>query len=119
MNKKQWRRKIKVSAEAAGTYRPYFESVIDTLSDILEKRDGAQEQYEASGAIPVVSYTNQKGQENIVKNPALVVVMELNQQALHYWRDLGLTPAGLKKLDEKAMLQKNKKNLSDVLGDIL
>ena len=33
-----------------------------------------------------------------MKNPALVIINECNQQALAYWRELGLTPAGYKKL---------------------
>ena len=27
----------------------------------------------------------------------------MNKTALQYWRDLGLTPAGLRRIDEKAM----------------
>jgi hypothetical protein len=32
--------------------------------------------------------------------------MELNAQALAYWRDLGLTPAGLRKLNADAVKEK-------------
>ena len=31
------------------------------------------------------------------------MAMDLNAQALAYWRDLGLTPAGLKKLNADAL----------------
>ena len=37
------------------------------------------------------------------KNPLLTLWMELNRDALAYWRELGLTPSGLKRLNESAM----------------
>ena len=43
---------------------------------------------------------------------ALVLIMELNRDTLSYWRDLGLTPAGLKKINESALKAENKSDLS-------
>ena len=103
MTKTRWRNKIKKACNSAGTYAPYYDSVIDTLAGILETRDQAQEKYEASGGNPVIVHTNKAGAKNVVKNPALCVVMECNTQALAYWRDLGLTPIGLKRLGEKGI----------------
>lgn len=37
MKKAAWRNRIKKACQAAGTYREYFDTVIDTLADILEK----------------------------------------------------------------------------------
>lgn len=103
MKKQKWKEAIEQAAQEAGTYKPHFDAVIDTLASILEKRDDAEEQYQATGGKPVVSHTNKGGNTNIVKNPALVVYMDLNTQALAYWRDLGLTPSGLKKLNADAL----------------
>jgi hypothetical protein len=45
------------------------------------------------------------------------VWQDLNTQALAYWRDLGLTPAGLKKLNEAALKPAVKKTaLEEALG---
>lgn len=99
MTKPEWKRRIVKSCKEAGTYEKHFDAVIDTLADIMETRDTAHDMFVRSGARPVVQYTNKGGHENPIKNPALVMVMELNSQALAYWRDLGLTPAGLKKLN--------------------
>ena len=41
-----------------------------------------------------------------MKNPMLVLELDLNAQALAYWRDLGLTPAGLKKLNADVVKDK-------------
>lgn len=98
MTKTRWRNKIKKACEQAGTYQKYFDYVIDILAGIMEMRDIAREKFEQSGGNPVVAHTNKAGATNIVKNPALVVVMECETQALAYWRDLGLTPKGLRSL---------------------
>lgn len=103
MKKQMWSKRIKKACEEVGTYKPAFDSVIDTLAGILELRDNAQERFDASGGQTVIEYTNKGGQVNAVKNPALVVLMDCNTQALAYWRDLGLSPAGLKRINETAM----------------
>jgi hypothetical protein len=117
MEQKKWKNKIKKACRNAGTYQPYFDHVIDSLASILEKRDEAEAQYIESGSLPVVEYTNKGGATNMSKNPALVLWDELNKSALAYWRDLGLTPAGLKKLNEDALKEKQA-GFSDLLKDI-
>lgn len=98
MKRQTWRRRIREACIEAGTYEPHFDYVIDTLASILEKRDQAAAEYERLGSQPVVRYTNKGGASNPVKNPTLVLWDDLNKSALAYWRDLGLTPSGLKKL---------------------
>lgn len=118
MAKRQtWKRKIKAACVEAGTYQAQFDFVIDTLAGIMEVRDTAQEQFKESGGSPVVKHTNKGGHTNLVKNPALVVINECNQQALAYWRDLGLTPAGFKRLDGTAV-EKKEASFEEVLAKI-
>lgn len=93
-NADTWERKITKACKEAGTYEPFFKLVIKQLSQVMEMRDKAKKQFEESGGNPVVMHTNKAGHKNIVKNPALVVINECNQQALAYWRDLGLTTKG-------------------------
>lgn len=106
MNKAGWKKKIKSACEGAGTYRPYFDAVIDTLAGTLEQRDEAMAYYREHDGEPVVIHTNKGGGKNMAKNPALVLWNDLNTTALQYWRDLGLTPSGLKKLNEDALKDK-------------
>ena len=117
MKKKEWLKVIKEACERAGTYSEEYESTIDTLAGIMEIRDRAQERYEADGAEPVVEYTNKAGHTNLRKNPALQVITDQNAAALSYWRDLGLTPAGFKKLDGDA-IKKSSASFEDVLSGI-
>ena len=102
---------------AAGTYEPFYEDVIETLAGILENRDKAQENYIELNSSPVVAHTNKGGNTNIVKNPALVIINEMNMQALQYWRELGLTPKGFQAM-QKAGLQKKETSFEDLLANI-
>lgn len=100
MKKAGYKKKIIKMCQDAGTYAPYFDMTIEKLAYILEIIDDATRQYKASGGNPVIAHTNKAKERNLVKNPALVVINELSSTALAYWRDLGLTPKGLKSLGE-------------------
>ena len=119
MKKATWKNRIIESCRAAGTYREFFLPVIDTLAGILEKRDEAQDMFTKSGGNILVKHTNKGGATNIEQNPALRLINDLNRDALAYWRDLGLTPAGLKKIDEEAMKPKKQNSLEKVLMDLV
>ena len=109
MTAAEWKKRITRDVKAAGTYQKYFGSVIDTLARILERRDDAEELFIASGGNILVKHTNKGGATNIEQNPALRVITVLNRDALAYWRDLGLTPAGLKRLNESALKTEKKR----------
>ena len=117
MTKAEWKDKIITACKEAGTYQPFFDDVINTLAAIMEIRDSAVIKYEESGSEPVIKHTNKGGHENIVKNPALAIINEQNQQALSYWRDLGLTPSGFKKLNGEAVKPKET-TFEDVLANL-
>lgn len=118
MTKSQWKVNIVNACKAAGTYQSYFGAVIDTLAGILENRDGAQEAFYADGGNPIVEHTNKGGATNAAQHPMLRLVNDLNRDALMYWRDLGLTPAGLKKINDRALSKGKKTVLSDVLKEL-
>lgn len=118
MRKGAWKKRIKNACELAGTYRPFFDETIETLATILEKRDEAQKAYKDSGSLPIVTHTNKAGATNYIKNPALVLWDDLNKSALAYWRDFGLTPAGLKKIDETMPKKKKENALERALKDL-
>ena len=102
MKKKSWKTRIKKAAKEAGTYKPYFDYVIDALAGILERRDEARALYEEDEEGPVVEFTNKNGAQNRVKNPLIAIIEDAERTALTYWRDLGLTPAGLKKISDES-----------------
>ena len=113
-----WKRKIIEACKEAGTYEPYYANIIETLAVIMEIRDAAAKQYKESGGEPVIKYTNKRGFENLVENPALTIINKQNQQALAYWRDLGLTPAGFRKLSGEKFGAKSDDSLESVLAGL-
>lgn len=124
MNRKTWKSKLKKASQDAGTYQEFFDPVIDTLAGILERRDEAEKQFEDEGRVLVVEHTNKGGATNTEQNPLLRLINTLNGDALAYWRDLGLTPAGFKKLNdgvitvksEESVLEKALNGISKELG---
>lgn len=118
MKKRTWKTKLKKACKEAGTYKPYFDHVIDTLAEILEKRDEAMEAYNMDDDEKIVTEVTQKNGTVKVKNPLVAIWEDLNKLALNYWRDLGLTPAGLKKLNEEAFLQAAEEKENPLMGFI-
>ena len=117
MEKAEWMRKIKAACKKAGTYQPPFTYIIETLAQIMEDRDKVHEQYVQTGAHPTIIHTNKAKEQNIVKNPMLVMEMDLNAQALAYWKEMGLTPGGLKRLNAEVVKDNQRQggNLEKIL----
>lgn len=113
-----WKKKIIKACMDVGTYQPAFDSIIDTLAQILQRRDEANAAFIKDGRKPIVTYINKAGAENLVKHPALMLWDELNKSALAYWRDLGLTPAGLKKLNTDVVQDNTAGSLEKLLSKL-
>jgi phage terminase small subunit len=123
MTKEQWGKIIVKQMKAVGTYAPAYKQVVETLAGILEKRDAAKEDWEASGGEFVTEHISDRGACNTRKNPSLQVWQDLNTQALAYWKELGLTPAGLKKIKDMVATSKTEvsgleKALSGLAGEL-
>lgn len=104
MKKTYWKSKIKKALQAAGTYQPYHDPLIENLAGIMNKRDVTEEQYIEDGEHPTVEYTNAAGATNTIENPCLTTWINLSKTALTYWKELGLTPSSTKstpKTEEK------------------
>lgn len=115
MDKRHWKTAIRKATKEVGTYRPAFDAMIDTLADILAKRDQAQAEFLESGGSMLVVRTNKAGADNYEQNPVIRLINDFNRDALSFWRDLGLTPAGLKKISDEA----GKENKGSALDQVL
>ena len=105
MNKTEWKKVIEEQIKFDSGYIPSFQTTIQILSEVLEERDRVYTMYIESGAQPVVNFTSDRGAINLKQNPLLRQWDELTVTALSYLRDLGLTAAGLRKL--QGQLQNN------------
>lgn len=118
MTFKKWKTIIVKDMSEAGTYDAVFDPVIETLAHILEERDRARDRYVKEGSQPLIEHTLDRGNTNLKKNPLLTIWQEADRDALQYWRDLGLTPSGLKKLNEDALKNVEVSTLDKILSNL-
>lgn len=102
MDEKTYKKKIVDNMKAVGTYRPEFLKTVENLAKIYVDMDNARKQFDESGGQIVIAYTNKNGSTNMVKNPCYQAIEGLQNNILLYGRELGLTPAGLKKIKGEA-----------------
>lgn len=119
MKSATYKKKIIQDMKSIGTYQPEFDRVINNLADIYEDMDVAREQFKKSGGNIVVKHTNKNGSTNIVKNPLFLAIEGLQNNILMYNRELGLTPAGYRKIKgEAAIPEEKRKGLATILAEI-
>ena len=112
MKRAQWEKAIKEQTKFDAEFIPSFKTTIKILAEILEERDNVHAEYVKGGARPVIEFTSDRGAVNLKPNPLLRQWQELNTTALAYLRDLGLTAAGLRKLQGQLPERKSKGGFS-------
>lgn len=93
---------IKKLMTEVGTYNESFDLTISLLGRILEDYKSTIEQFEKSGGSVIIPHTNKAGAKNYIKNPLYHAIEQMRKDVIIYLRDLGLTPAGLKKINQSA-----------------
>ena len=94
MTEPEYAEQITSRCESLGTWREEFASTRSRLAKI---------------------YTNKAGAKNAARNPFLVELDTLYDQALTYERELGLTPAALRKINEDALKPRKRSGLEQAL----
>lgn len=110
MTKAKWKNLILQQMAALDLQNDAYESAVETLAGILEQRDKTHTEFKRSGGKSVIEYTNKGGSTNMTKNPLLILWDDLNKSALAYWRELGLTPSGYRKLTGEGPHRETKKS---------
>lgn len=106
--------KITESMKSLDIYDKQFDKSIEILNDILNDLDFARKDFKADDRQYVVEYVNKNGSTNLVKNPQYQVIADLSDRALRCLNELGLTPAGLKKIKDKKE-KKHRSKLDEAL----
>lgn len=101
-----------------GTYKVEFEAIIDKYCDLLIRYDNAVEAFKNSGGDLIVEHTNKAGATNQTKNPYYQIIENLDSTIVKYSAELGLTPAGLKKINDKSMFAKKESVLEKALSKL-
>lgn len=102
--------------KSVGTYNISFQHSIDVLSRTLYDYEIAVKNFESSGSHIIVKHTNKNGSTNVVKNPLYLAIEKLRDDVLSYSRELGLTPAGLKRINEQGMTPEKKSKFEEFLS---
>lgn len=114
----KYTKEIKRKMRAVGTYNISFIYTIEVLAKVLADYDATVETFEQTGGNIVIKHTNKNGSTNIVKNPLYLALEKLRDDIISYSRELGLTPAGLKRINEKGNQPKEKSTLVSVLSEL-
>ena len=117
MNALEWKMIIKGQMSLDADCLKSFNTMIDILAEILEERDRVYKAYMEQGANPVIIFESDRGAKNPKQNPILKQWNELNATALAYMRDLGITPAGLRKLQGTLPPKTTSKGFSKLLDE--
>lgn len=115
MTERQYMMGIKRKCEALGVWKKEFEQVQRRLARIYARIDRLEAEWEAEGGRLVVEHTNKAGATNAMKNPYVAEIDFLYDQALFYEKEMGLTPAALKKIKEGAMRAKGESPMNGMM----
>ena len=66
----------------------------------------------------LVKHTNKGGSTNFVKHPLYLAIEKMRDDILAYSRELGLTPAGLRRIKDEVGDNKPKSTLAKVLSEL-
>lgn len=92
------KRLIRDRMTALGIYKPQYAALIERTAKLYLKLEELEAEYAKSGAGRFVEYTNKAGATNLVANPYIRAIEEAYAELIVHERELGLTPAALRKI---------------------
>ena len=114
MTRLKWKNRIIKAMTKVGTYQDSFDDVIDTLAGMLERRDILENSINSETPM-IVEHTNKAGATNIEQNPSIRLLNDMNRDIRQYFSELGLTPKGLKAINDTAL---SKETISPFLASL-
>ena len=100
---KGFRLKIREACRSVGTYREDFEEIIGRLAELYVRANLAKDQWREEGSPFYVTQVNKGGNEYYVKHPLLQEIDNTEKAILMLEKELGLTPAAIKRINEAAI----------------
>lgn len=116
-SQEKYKKDIVKKMKEVGTYNVSFIYTINVLAKVLMDYEITTEQFANTGGHIVIKHTNKNGSTNIVKNPLYLALEKLRDDIITYSRELGLTPAGLKRINQEGAKIEKKSKLEQILSD--
>ncbi|HYE10538.1 MAG TPA: P27 family phage terminase small subunit [Patescibacteria group bacterium] len=104
--------------ESISIYRPEFDSTIKAYAEMRQQYDHLMIEFYESGCKITEEYTNNAGFTNIRKTATYIALESLRKEILNHENTLGLTPAGLKKINNTSTVKKKVSKLGKALSEI-
>lgn len=117
MDEKKAKNEIVRYMKSLGIYKKEYTRAVVILAKMLTDLDTAEQKFIDSGGEFVVEHTNKNGSTNLEKNPYYQVIENLRRDSINVMRELGITPQGLKRFNDKltATEKKTESSLEKVL----
>ena len=109
---------IIINMKRVRTYNESFEPVIQVLARTLYEYSITTDKFEDTGSEIILEHTNRAGITNKVKNPLYLALEKLRDDVIAYSKELGLTPAGLKRLNDELDNRGGTSKLANVLNEL-
>lgn len=111
-----YKTEIEENMKALGTYKEEFDIIIDATANLLSDYEDAITKFKKSGGNIIIKHTNKAKETNAVKNPFYLAIETMRGQIIKYLYELGLTPAGLKKINDKSLAVQKESLLGKALS---
>lgn len=105
-------KKVIEDMKEVGTYRAQFDRTIRTYAEMAYDYKILMRQFEESGDQFIEEYTNKSGATNAMTTALYNEIKMMRKEMVNYESILGLTPAGLKKINKE--MDKTKKKTSSL-----
>ena len=94
--------KTKKNMKALGTYKPEFDTTISIYAGLVEQYQMLEMQFKESN----FKVEEKTGADNSKRSPIVATLENLRKDILTYSNNLGLTPAGLRKISDETQVKK-------------
>lgn len=118
MTQDDYKKDIIKKMKSLNVYKAEFEHAINGLARALADMERTIELFDKSGGQIMIKHTNKAGATNAVKNPFYLAIETLRKDIMDYSRELGLTPASLKRINESAIKQAKPSSLAAALKEL-
>jgi phage terminase small subunit len=102
--------------QEVNTYKPQFDATVKIYAETQQIYNRAYKDFIISGGRMMEEYTNNSGFTNIRKTATYLAIENLRSDLVNYRSILGLTPLGLKKINDEMKAKKKTSKLTQVMS---